>query len=72
MKDEVENYKEDNDVEKKDSIMKIILENQELILKKIWKQTECLSHYESELWYGHSSNNELKVKVDDQQVDINI
>ena len=71
LKGEVENYKEDIDVEKKDSIMKIILENKELMKKKKYENKLNVFHTINVNYHmAIQVNNELKVKVDDQQVDM--
>ena len=69
MKGEVENYKEDIVVEKKDSIMKIILENKELMKIKYPNKQNVFHTIKVNNYMAIQVNNELKVKVDDQQVD---
>ena len=69
LKGEVENYKEDIVVEKKDSILKIILENKELMKKKYQNQQNVFHTIKVNNGMAIQVNNELKKKVDDQQVD---
>ena len=72
MKGEFENYKEDIDVEKKDSIIKRILEKLETNDAEKYEENKTKCLYTMKVNYDMAIivNNELNVKVDDQQVDM--